>query len=323
MEPLSVDQPHNRLTQLLASHSFILTEAAVIEALQRLPKIATDPHVANALLIYDSVGRVALSGIYGQFIDVARQAGIPLVLATPTWRAGHERVRLADAPVTINQDAAAFLTGLRGQVEIGIGAEPILIGGLLVPKNDAYRPEQGLSTTAADVYHQGQAEQLVTGGVDFLLAATLPALPEAKGIARAMARTMAPYVISFVLNAHGHLLDGSQLAQTVAEIDDQNVRPPAGYMINCAYPSFFKTNRLPRHTLQRIIGFQANAAARDHNDLDKAQARLAEPVSDWGQRMIALHQQAGIKILGGCCGTRVEHLRYLTDRLGFHENNRG
>jgi methionine synthase I (cobalamin-dependent) len=39
--------------------------------------------------------------------------------------------------------------------------------------------------------------------------------------------------------------------------------------------------------------------------------------------MIALHQQAGIKILGGCCGTRVEHLRYLTDHLGSHGNSRG
>jgi hypothetical protein len=73
MQPANTDQSNNRLTQVLASHRFILTEAAVIEALQRLPKIAMDPHVANALLIYDSLWRAALTVIYGQFIDVARQ----------------------------------------------------------------------------------------------------------------------------------------------------------------------------------------------------------------------------------------------------------
>jgi methionine synthase I (cobalamin-dependent) len=42
----------------------------------------------------------------------------------------------------------------------------------------------------------------------------------------------------------------------------------------------------------------------------------AEEIHDWGDRMIVLNRQYGVKILGGCCGTRVAHLRYIADRLG-------
>ncbi len=311
---MDTNQVQNRFSVMLTSHRFILTEAAVIEALQRSAEIAIDPHVANALLINDPEGRAALSRLYSEFVAIAQQARIPIVLTTPTWRAGRERIECAGAPLRLNQDAANFLTHLREQAREG--ATTTAIGGLLGPKNDAYQPHQGLSTAAAETYHQWQAQQLVDGGVDFLVAATLPALPEAKGIALAMGRTGLPYVVSVVLGADGRLLDGTPLEQAVIEIDAQSAQRPAGFMINCAYPSFLKTSALSPASLKRIIGFQANAAARSHDALDAAEGRLAEPVADWGDRMIALHRDFGIKILGGCCGTRGEHLRYLAVRLG-------
>jgi methionine synthase I (cobalamin-dependent) len=36
-----------------------------------------------------------------------------------------------------------------------------------------------------------------------------------------------------------------------------------------------------------------------------------ESVGEWGEEMLALHKKHGIKILGGCCGTGVEHLKYI------------
>ena len=58
-----------------------------------------------------------------------------------------------------------------------------------------------------------QVHQLADAGVDFLLAATLPAVDEACGIALAMQTTGLPYIISFVINRRGRILDGLSLEQ--------------------------------------------------------------------------------------------------------------
>jgi S-methylmethionine-dependent homocysteine/selenocysteine methylase len=54
-----------------------------------------------------------------------------------------------------------------------------------------------------------------SGDVDFLLGATLPAVSEATGIAIAMAETNIPYIISFVINREGKILDGNSLRARV------------------------------------------------------------------------------------------------------------
>jgi methionine synthase I (cobalamin-dependent) len=41
----------------------------------------------------------------------------------------------------------------------------------------------------------------------------------------------------------------------------------------------------------------------------------SDDISDWGPRMIELNKRFGIKILGGCCGTRLEHLQYIIDNM--------
>ena len=38
-----------------------------------------------------------------------------------------------------------------------------------------------------------------------------------------------------------------------------------------------------------------------------------ESVSDWGEMMLELNRVFGVKVLGGCCGTNEQHLKYLVD----------
>ena len=64
----------------------------------------------------------------------------------------------------------------------------------------------------------------------------------------------------------------------------------------------------------RLIGYQANASALDHADLDGAEDLHMEKVSDWGDVMLALNREYGVKVLGGCCGTNEEHLRYISQQ---------
>ena len=56
-------------------------------------------------------------------------------------------------------------------------------------------------------------------GVDLLLAATLPAISEATGLASALAATGKPYMVSFVVRREGTLLDGTPLKDAIVAID--------------------------------------------------------------------------------------------------------
>ncbi len=85
-----------------------------------------------------------------------------------------------------------------------------------------------------------QATALATAGVDFLFAATLPNTDEALGMAHAMAACRIPYVVSFVLQRDGRLLDGIPLHQAVATIDEAASPRPLFYMANCVHPQVFE-----------------------------------------------------------------------------------
>ena len=301
------------LEKVINDYDFVLTEAAVVECLMRSGEVTLHPRLGHALLIYDKVGKRALSELYHSFVSLARKAEVPLALCTPTWRANHERLSKANVQSDVNGDAVRFLNDLRE--EWGSWKDKVIIGSVIGCKNDSYKPDEGLSKEDARTFHRWQIDHLAEAGVDFLLAATLPAVPEATGIALAMERTAIPYILSFVINRNGCILDINSLEHAFAEIDAACSRPPLGYMLNCSYPSFLKAEEQPDTVISRLIGYQANASSLDHSDLDEAGELHADDISDWGERMIELNRRFGLKILGGCCGTRLEHLRYIVDNM--------
>lgn len=285
-------------------------EASIVESLRRNEHIELHPILVNAPLIYQDAGRRALEELYQKYIDIAIEADRPFLMCTPTWRTNRSRVSESGIKASINIDAVNFLKDLRAKQ--GKGSESIRIGGMIGCKNDCYKPEEALSRAEAEQFHAWQLEQLAIGGVDFLIAETLPEINEATGIARAMAHTGLPYIISFVISRQGHLLDGTHLDEAIRMIDAESGQKPLGYMINCAYPSFLCAQDQAPEVFERLIGYQANASALDHSDLDGAQDLHMEKVSDWGDVMLVLNREYGVKVLGGCCGTNEMHLRYLS-----------
>lgn len=294
------------MKDLIENNSLVLMEAAIVEQLRRSKEVQLHPTLANAPLIYDPIARKAMSNIYKKYMELAQQADLPLLVCTPTWRAGKDRVEKSDVSETINSDAVAFMQ------EILLN-DSIQIGGMIGCKNDCYQPGKGLSVTDAESFHAWQIEQLAKGGVDFLIAETLPNVNEALGIAKAMAATTLPYLISFVISRDGHILDGTSLEAAVTFIDANTPIKPVGYMVNCAHPSFLHPETHPPTLFSRLIGFQANASSLDHCDLENAAELKADDIAEWGQLMLDLNQRYGLRILGGCCGTGVEHLQYLIE----------
>ena len=96
----------------------MLTEAAVCERLRRVEEIALHPSLFNTPLIYDGQGRTIMQEIYGQYRNIALNAGVPVLLSAPTWRVDRERITRAKVPRTINRDAVKFMLELRDQWDL-------------------------------------------------------------------------------------------------------------------------------------------------------------------------------------------------------------
>jgi S-methylmethionine-dependent homocysteine/selenocysteine methylase len=236
-------------------------------------------------------------------------AGMPFLMCTPTWRTSWDRVRQSGFPDCINGDAVRFLQEIREAN--GLSSDQLKIGGIIGCKNDAYKPEAGLSVAEAEHFHQWQISELENAGVDFLIAETIPKVEEAAGIARAMERSDRPYFISFVINREGRVLDGTALQDAVEMVDGAVDRKPLGYMVNCAYPAFLCADRQPAALFERLVGYLANASSLDHCDLADSAELQMESLEVWCAEMLRLNRKYGVKVLGGCCGTGVEHLRRL------------
>ena len=287
-------------------------EASVVERLRRSGRVRLHETLVNAPLIYDENSKKVMGAIYKEYMRLALDAHLPMLVCTPTWRANRARVLASSIPHSINTDAVAYMRELRDSADDG--RDMIKIGGMIGCKNDCYLPDEGLSVSEAKRFHTWQIEQLAAADVDFLLAETLPNTREALGIAKAMALTGIQYIISFVISRDGRVLDGIRLLEAIELIDAGTDIPPIGYMVNCAHPSFLHPEEQSVTVLSRLIGYQANASSLDHCDLDKADDLQMDSVSEWGRLMLALNDTYGIQILGGCCGTGVEHLQCLIEK---------
>ncbi len=307
--------------QAIAHYPVILAEGAVIERLRRNPAVRLDRYIVHAGLVYDRHGQTALRQIYRQYLDIGRLSGLPLLTCAPTGRANSARLRQAgyDDQTDVNGDCVRFLTSVRA--EYGAYAGQVFVGGLMSCQGDAYKPAEALPAGEATVFHRPQARALAAAGVDFLLAATLPAASEALGLAWAMAECGTPYALSFVLRPNGTLLDGTPLHQAIAMIDAAVNPAPLFYMANCVHPTVFESafaaaiSQSPA-VARRVIGLQANTSTKSPEELDRLGSLDGAKPEPFANAMVGLNHWFGTKILGGCCGTDNRHIAAIAQRIG-------
>ena len=299
------------MQDLFSPYPFVLSEAAICERLRRDESITLHPTLFNTPLIYDPAGARVLAEVYHEYIDIAREFGVPIIIAAPTWRLDPVRVADAGVPQTINRDAVEFIQ----RVKQDSGYEQVFVTGLLASKNDCYDPEEALSAEEAEDFHAAQGQQLADAGVDLLTAQTIPAVSEAEGMARAMIATGLPAVIGFCINRHGKVLDGTPLDEAINLLDERLGGAPLGYAVNCSHPSFVPAERMDPRALSRLLEIAANSSSIDHGELDQLEQTVEDDIDEWADAMVKLHKNHGVKILGGCCGTTDRHLRAIGGRL--------
>ncbi len=296
----------------------VLTDGAIETRIMFETMMPMDPHVQVAGLLGDPAGESALRAVYDGYVDAARSVGLPVVIGTPTFRASArytERSGLGGlaAVKRLNHAAVDFHRSLRPDID----GPPVWIAGVIGPAGDAYLVDEAPTAGQAAEYHRAQVEALAEAGADFLFAATFPAVGEAIGAATAMAATGLPFVVSFVLDESGRVLDGTPLGQAIQEVDSGTA--PTFFSLSCVHPTVaaraLESCASRPDIAARIKEVKANGSVLSPAELVALDHPEADPPDDFARLMNDLRERYAIPVVGGCCGTTDAHMRALAGLL--------
>ena len=177
-----------------------------------------------------------------------------------------------------------------------------------------------LGNIAYDPLEAGLAEQcrgLIAGGVDAILIETcqdtlqIKAAVNAAKIARHAAGTATPIFVQVTVETTGTLLVGPDIAAAATVIQALDV-PLMG--LNCAtgpqemaeHVRWLATNWPGLISIQPNAGLPELVDGKTHYPLGAAQ------MATWVERFVA---EDGVNLIGGCCGTSIEHIAALDSML--------
>ncbi len=232
------------------------------------------------------------------------------VLTTSTFRTTERAFARALEPVNPWQEA------VRKAVSIARRAsqQKALVAGSVAPLEDCFRPDLAPSGKDAEQAHGLLCRELVQAGVDALLLETFGALKElgpAINAAKSAGETKGvPFIVSVTTNAQGALISGDPIKDAWALARDSGA---LAFSINCIpfpYVDTALSTVLPSPDMP--IGAYANLG-------------VAEPTQDWqGSASLtpsayaeraATWFDAGVSLIGGCCGSTPKHINALAKRF--------
>jgi homocysteine S-methyltransferase len=194
---------------------------------------------------------------------------------------------------------------------------PMLVGGAIGPRGDAYNVGRTPDAAEAEDYHSEQILSFRKAGADHVTAMTFSSVEEAIGLARAAKAAQMPVVVSFIAANGGRLHGGETLEEAIRRVDAATGNAPDYYMINCTHPTEFEPGLTPGDWIARLGGFMPNAVAMETLDLctlghleDGDPAELGAQMADLARRF------PHISVWGGCCGTDGRHIGQITRQVG-------
>jgi homocysteine S-methyltransferase len=301
-------------TDLVEGGANVLGDGACGTRLKFETPFELDPILHTAGSLRDRGFRGAWTAINLGYLSVAAALGLPFLMMTPTFRTNHQRMREAGIdPETENLnrrgvDIARTVAARFPDVET-------YLEGAIGPSGDNQDPNQTLDAEAAERHHVTQARELADAGVDVLLGATIPAVDEATGMARALGSTGTPYTISLMIGADGQVLDGSTLADAIDRIDRAASPPPLYYSLVCVHPALARLALASGSSTERVLELRGNGAPRAAGELEASRYIVADHPEEWAEATISVALEHGLNVLGGCCGTDDRHILSLGVRM--------
>jgi 5-methyltetrahydrofolate--homocysteine methyltransferase len=238
------------------------------------------------------------------------EAGSDLFL-TNTFGGNAARLKLHDA-----QDRVRELNRVGAELgrEIADKAgRPVVVAGSVGPTGEIFEPMGTLTHAAAvEIFHE-QAEGLKEGGADVLWIETISAPEEYRAAAEAAALAGMPWCGTMSFDTAGRTMMGVT-SSALADLVEKLPNPPIAFGANCGVGA--------SDLMRTVLGFAASGTGRPiiakgnagipkyhdgHIHYDGTPELMAE--------YAILARDAGVRIIGGCCGTMPDHLRMMRAAL--------
>lgn len=164
---------------------------------------------------------------------------------------------------------------------------------------------------------QIQAQGLIAGVIDGFLIETcqdplqIKAAVNGAKLACAAAALDLPIIVQVTAETTGTLLVGTDIAGVAAIIESLDV---AAIGLNCATGPLEMAEhvRWLSRNWRKPVTVQPNAGLPELVDGQTSYPLIAEELSQWMQRFVS---EDGVSMIGGCCGTTVEHITALDSML--------
>ena len=189
----------------------------------------------------------------------------------------------------------------------------VVVAGSVGPTGEIFEPMGTMThALAVEIFHE-QAEALKAGGADVLWVETMSAPEEYRAAAEAALRAGMPWCGTMSFDTAGRTMMGVTSA-AMAEMVEKLPNPPIAFGANCGVGA--------SDLMRTVLGFAATGTERPliakgnagipkyhdgHIHYDGTPELMAE--------YAVLARDAGVRIIGGCCGTMPEHLRAMRDAL--------
>lgn len=277
-------------------------------------------HFCAFELLDDSRGRACLTDYHRKLVEGAVDNGFGVINEGLHYRAsrdwgeliGYSREGLEE----INIRGIEFYKEFAREYETP--ETPMIVGGVIGPRGDAYDVGRVPNAAEAEEYHSEQILTFKKAGADQITAATFSSIEEAIGLARAAKAAEMPVVISFFVKQGGRLSGGETLEKAIAKVDAATGSAPAYYMINCTHPTEFEPALSPGHWTKRLGGFMPNAVAMDTLSLCKlGHLEDGDPEELGGQMADLARRFPHVHVWGGCCGTDGRHIGEIARQVGM------
>lgn len=189
----------------------------------------------------------------------------------------------------------------------------VVVAGSMGPTGEIFEPMGTLTHSAAvEMFHE-QAEGLKAGGADVLWIETISAPEEYKAAAEAAALAGMPWCGTMSFDTAGRTMMGVTSA-AMADMVETLPNPPIAFGANCGVGA--------SDLMRTVLGFAAqgtdrpiiakgNAGIPKYHDGHIHYDGTPELMAEYA----VLARDAGVRIIGGCCGTMPDHLRAMRAAL--------
>ncbi len=245
--------------------------------------------------------------IHGEYL----RAGAEILVAN-TFRTNPRALRAAglDARGAELNRLAVELARRAAELATATEGEPPIVAASVSPVEDCYRPDLVPDEATLEREAEQMLDWLADARPDVVWIETMGTTREAAAAARAAQRRKLPAVVSFVMRESGELLGGDALVDAVRAVE---AFEPVAIGMNCIPPRGMDA-LLPR--LRTVTNRPLLAYAHINNERPTPGWSFAQSVEPEEYATCAARWvEAGVQIVGGCCGTTPEHIRALRERI--------